>query len=322
MVLLTGVLAVLSSLFLSIDAGAVPREASASAAGQVVVAETRQEGKMPWWMEWGAYAGWEMNAMRDFEERVGKKARLEMRFVHWGSDPLFPSEYAALVREEEKTLVLFWEALDYERDYFAQPEFSFDAVLSGALDDYFKNFALDAKAYGAPVILIPYSEFNGNWFPWSGTVGNNTPEKYIAAYRYVRKFFYDVPNVRFGWVPNNRTDPDIPSNAIERYYPGGDVVDVVGVDGFNFGGNEAQTFDALFADTLGRLREYDKPIYIFSMGTASSPGKPAWITEALSRELYKYPDVKGWLWFNAKKERDWRVTENPESLEAFRNVLP
>ena len=284
--------------------------------------EIPQEGKMPRWMTWGVYVGDEEQSIKDFEQAVGKKPQFEMVFVHWGSDPDFPLRYARHVRDEGKALVIFWEALDYRRDYFDQPGYGFDQVLSGALDPYFKNFRDEAVAYGAPIILVPYSEFNGNWFPWGGTLGNNSPEKYVSAYRHLRGFFVDVPNVQFAWVANNKNVPDIPQNALERYYPGDQYVDVVGVNGFNYGGSSEQTFDQLFGDVLRRLTAYEKPIYVFSMGTANGPGKPSWIKNALAFELYKYPEVKGWLWFNVKKERDWRVTADSAALSAFRDALP
>jgi len=276
---------------------------------------------MPSGIFWGAYAGTQPTDMEGFEERVGKTADMEMVFAHFGNDPGFPLQYATSVRDRQKTMVLFWEALDYNRDAMSQPEYSFDAVLRGDLDNYFRHFAEGAKTYKGLVILIPYSEMNGNWFPWGGTVGDNTPEKYIAAYRYVHSFFEDVPNVEFGWAVNARDIPDIPGNRFENFYPGDAYVDHVGVDGFDFGAEEARSFEQLFGDPLERLKQYKKPIYIFSMGTAADPHKPLWVTDALTVGLYRHPEVKGWLWFNANKERDWRVDQDPATLNAFRSAL-
>ncbi|MDO8572405.1 MAG: Ig-like domain-containing protein [bacterium] len=279
-------------------------------------------GKMPPWMKWGVYTGWQATSITEFEALTNKKPDMEMVFVHWGNETQFPFYYGARIRDKGRTMVLFWEASDYTRDPFTQPEFSFDAVLTGKLDSYFTNFAAGAKTYGGPIIIIPYSEFNGKWMPWGGGVGTNTPEKLIAAYRYLHKFFKDIPNVKFGWSPNNGSVPNIATNQMELYYPGDDVVDYVGVDGFNFGGVEEQTFAQAFSNSLTRLKQYNKPVYIFSFASAGGPGKAAWIKDALTVQLYKYPEVVGWLWFNQNKERDWRVSSDPNSLIEFVNALP
>jgi beta-mannanase len=163
---------------------------------------------------------------------------------------------------------------------------------------------------------------NGNWYGWGGTVGSNSPSKVVAAYRYIHSFFADAPNVKFGWAPNANSVPNVTNNQMEAYYPGGDVVDYVGLDGFNFGGSAEQTFSQLFASPLTRLKQYGKPIMLFSMATSANSQKASWIKNAFTVELYKYPEVVGWLWFNQNKERDWRVNSDPASLETFISVLP
>lgn len=276
---------------------------------------------MPPGVSWGAYVGWKPTDMEDFEALVGKKTDAEMVFAHFGNDPDFPLQYTTSVRDQQKTMVLFWEALDYNRDEMKQPEYSFDSVLRGDLDNYFRHFAEGAKTYGGPIILIPYSEMNGNWFPWGGTIGDNTPEKYIAAYRHIHSFFRDVPNVEFGWAVNARDVPDTPENRFENFYPGDAYVDEVGVDGFDFGGEEAGSFEQLFGAPLERLKKFQKPTWIFSMGAAADPLKPLWVTDALTVGLYRHPEVCGWLWFNVNKERDWRIDQDPPTLAALQSAL-
>lgn len=244
-----------------------------------------------------------------------------MVFVHWGNEPEFPAYFGPRIRDRGRTMVLFWEATDLNRDYFLQPEYSLDAVLAGDLDAHFSNFARGAKLYGGPVILIPYSEMNGDWYPWGGTVGTNTPQKLVAAYRHIHGFFKDVPNVKFGWAPNSNSVPDTPENKMELYYPGDDFVDYVGVDGFNFGWSGYLSFDDIFGDVLTRLEQYNKPIYIFSFASAASSEKAEWIKDALTVQLYKYPHLAGFLWFNQNKDRDWRVESDERSLQAFIDAL-
>lgn len=95
----------------------------------------------------------------------------------------------------------------------------------------------------------------------------------------------------------------------------------MGVDGFNFNDGTWKSFDELFGEALIQLAQYHKPIYIFS--TASAPGekKAEWITDAFTVGVYKYPGIVGWLYFNANKEKEWRVTEEGDSLAAFKAAI-
>ncbi len=277
--------------------------------------------KFPSWMTWGASVGWQDTAMSNFEAVVGKSPQMEAIFSHWGNQT-FPFQYSARIRDKGRTMVIFWEAVDYNRPYFAQPEYSLDAVNTGSLDAFFTRYAQDAKSYGGPIILAPYSEFNGNWFPWGMTVQGNTPAKFISSWRRIHGIFKAVgtPNVKFAWVPNNDSVPDVTANNFDLNWPGGEYVDIVGLDGFNFKSNW-ESFDKMMNAEINRLKAYNKPVYILSLGAGENPNKPAWITDAFTVQLYKHPEVKGWLWFNENKEEDWRVNSSYESLRAFQEML-
>lgn len=276
-------------------------------------------GKFPSWMKWGMFVGWQDTAMSSFEALTGKQPQMEALFSHWGNDQ-FPSTYGPRIRDKGRTMVLFWEAVDYNRDYFSQPEYSFDSVIAGKMDAYFAKFAADAKAYGGEVILVPYSEFNGDWFPWSMTNPGNTPAKFKQAWIHIHSFFANVPNVKFAWVPNNDSVPDIAATDFDLNYPGSQYVDYVGLDGFN--SNPWETFDGMMGKELVKLEKYNKPIYIMSMGVKADARKAAWITDAFTNQLYKYPKVVGWVWFNENKEFDWRVNSSADSLAAFKAMIP
>jgi hypothetical protein len=271
--------------------------------------------------EWGAYVGWQEGAMDIFEDLVGKDAKYRAVFIHWGNERKFPTYLKPYVMDQGKSLMIFWEATDYNVGTVNQTNYSYDSVINGNWDTYFAEFARDAKAYGGEVILIPYSEMNGDWFPWSITKNGNTPQKHIDAWRKIRGFFNDVPNVKFGWAPNHDSVPDITDNQFEKFYPGDAYVDYVGLDGFNFG-SPWMTFDQVFGSSLARMKVYKKPMFIFSFASAAGASKALWITDALTIQIPKYPEIKGWIWFNENKERDWRVTADTSVLNAFKVSLP
>ena len=270
---------------------------------------------------WGAYVGWQEGALALFEKRIGKHAAYQATFVHWGNEKSFPAELGPSVRDAGKTLVIFWEAMDYNDSSYNQLNFSYDTILNSSWDSYIRSFAESAADYSGPIILIPFEEMNGNWSPWSVTGNGNSAVKHIAAYRHIHDLFAIAPNVRFAWDVNNDAVPDTAENRFENFYPGDKYVDYVGVNGFNFG-DPWQSFQDIFADSLQRLAVYEKPIYIFSMASAEGPDKAAWITNALTQGIPSYPHIQGWIWFNENKERDWRVWSDVNSLQAFQASLP
>ncbi len=255
---------------------------------------------------WGAYLS-DQN-IAGFESLVGKKINISAIFLGWTDT--FPTEYNSTVRDQGKTLAIFWE----------QYGTTLDDINAGKSDAYIKQFAAGAKAYGGPVILMPFHEMNGNWDPWDGTVGNNTPAKEIAAWRHVHDLFAGVTNVKFGWAVNNDSVPDTAANSIGSYYPGDAYVDYVGVDGFNFG-SPWQTFSEVFDSALSQLKQYNKPIYLFSMASAQGSQKATWITDFLTVQLPKHPEISGWIWFNENKEQNWLVNSDAASLAAFKAGL-
>ncbi len=256
-------------------------------------------------LEWGAFPGNNAANLVTFETMVGKQVKLRSMFTNWYDG--FPLLSTDSLKTSGKKLVLFWE----------QYGVTLDSIIAGESDAYITKFAEGARAYGGPIILAPFHEMNGNWDPWDGTVGQNTPAKVVSAWKHVRTVFGNVPNVQFAWTVNNGSVPNTAANAITAYYPGDAYVDIVGIDGFNFG-NPWQTFDEAFRTPLATLAVYNKPIYILSMASEAGTGKAAWITDAVTVQMKKYPLLKGWVWFNESKSHNWRIDSDPTSLVAFK----
>lgn len=259
-------------------------------------------------MEWGAYVGDSTVDIDTFENLVGKE--VDMRSVFYGFEDGFPMRYLSTIGTQGKTLLIFWES-----------SFGYDSINNGSKDTIIRKFALDAKAYGYPVILAPFHEMNGNWSPWSGTLNNNTPEKFVTAWRRIHSLFEGVTNVKFALVYNSVSIPNISGNQFKDYYPGDSYVDYVGLDGFNFG-YPWMSFKSIFDAPLKQIALYNKPIYIFSMGSVPGVDKALWISDALGVQVYNYP-IEGWVWFNQNgHDGNWLVNSDPASLEAFKKVIP
>jgi len=214
----------------------------------------------------------------------------------------------------------FW---DFRKVTSLQPEYRLERITAGAHDAYLRNFARDARAFGHPILLRPLHEMNGSWYPWCGTLNGNAPDDFVGAWRHIHDVFTQegADNVRLVWCPNAESVPDTPLNEIGEYWPGEAYVDYVALDGYNSGApNRWRDFGDIFG---GGYRDVtmltNKPLFIAETGCAMVGGdKGAWIEEMFGELSSSYPRVKGVVWFNARKERDWRIESSPQSLAAFR----
>ena len=239
----------------------------------------------------GAYTGDTTLSSIAFEHTLGHTLDHLTTIIHFGSHGAFPMYLIPFARDEHKTLIIYWQS-DEGGSTPLQPSFGTDAILSGSFDEYFTRFANDARIYSAPIILIPLPGANGDTHPYSGQANGNTPAKVVSAYRHIHSFFADVPNVQFGWSVDTYSVPHTEENAIQYYYPGDDVTDIVGLFGVN-AGTPWQSFDALFSSSLDILEQYPKPIYLFGVASADPISRPAWIEDMFVAQIPKHPQIAG-----------------------------
>jgi len=206
-----------------------------------------------------------------------------------------------------------------------QPSFSMSAIKSGSQDAFLRKYAQGAKAYGGEVWLRPFHEMNGNWYPWGGTVNGNTPQLCKEAWQHMHDIFVQegATNVKFVWSPNIEGVPGYNAKSIPSYWPGEAYVDVICLDGFNFGPGdrmEWRSFQDLFDtpyDTVAKLSA-TRPIIVGEVGCATKGGdKAKWISDMFRVIPSRFPRIVGVVWFNQKKDRDWRAESSSSSLSAF-----
>ena len=99
---------------------------------------------------------------------------------------------------------------------------------TGAYNSYYVAAAKSLiKTYGTTndIIVRPAAEFNGDWFPWSATPGQEAT--FVAAWQqYVNAFRSVASNFKFEWnVMALYDDVDL-----AKAYPGDAYVDIVGMD--------------------------------------------------------------------------------------------
>jgi beta-mannanase len=145
---------------------------------------------------------------------------------------------------------------------------------------------------------------------------------YVSAYRHIHDRFVALgaTNVVWAWCPNV-TDTDGSNKQTMDYYPGDDYVDWTGVDGYNWGGRDWESFAQVFARIYPLLAAKRKPILIGEMSSSANGGdKAAWIDAIVPTLKSSYPLIKGLVWFDINKEEDWRIDSSTQTMAAFKRM--
>lgn len=207
-----------------------------------------------------------------------------------------------------------------------QPDYSLAALVAGRHDADLSRWAGQLGAWGHHILLRFAQEMNGPWYPWSIGINQNTVGEYRAAWMRMHGIISrKAPNVRFVWAPNAITEG---TTDFADCYPGGQYVDYLGLDGYNWGaapGHSWQSADKLFTGSIAGLERLDRrlPILVTEVGCAEGESveqKAVWIREFFE-VIGQSRRVEGFLWFQMDKERDWRFNSTVGSAEAFRGAL-
>lgn len=251
----------------------------------------------------GAYAdAWESSRELDaLGAASGKRVALAGTFHHLfeGSD----NTYVILeqVWQGKATPVANIEEW-YQASYLASG--AFDAAIDTWAESVSRWLA---QGGGRSLFIAPLQEMNGDWVPWG-----MDPESFKIVYRkFVAAFAsrgIDETKVRWVFAPNGWSSPPF---RTADYYPGSDVVDVVGFSAYNVGGGLRSWVDPwqVVGAALDDLHSFapDKPYFITQVGSAAAGGdRDRWVRE-LFHLAEEDPHVAGLVYFNLNREIDWRV---------------
>jgi hypothetical protein len=285
----------------------------------------------------------------DLDREIGKGTAVHLHYADWRAG-FTPAIYRANASAGRITFTT-WEykpipgaiAANYRGRML-------EAILDGEFDAYIDRWADGMAQFGRPILLRWGHEMNGDWYPWSGVHNGggeldgfgdpalpDGPERFVAAYRYIKDRFAGAgaDNVLWVWCPNAPFEVMLQYgdwNRVENYYPGDDYVDWLCLDGYNWGtsaygqqfNSTWYTFDQIFRHSYETLQALnpDKPIIVGEYASTEKGGdKAAWIRDAYERIRHHYPQIRAVVWFHINKETDWRITSSPESLQAFREAV-
>jgi hypothetical protein len=157
---------------------------------------------------------------------------------------------AIMAGQTPMVMWLLWNREDRTED----PEWTYDAILSGKQDTYLEAMARQIRYYNQPIKIRMMHELNTAQtitdtlnYPWAASLkdadGNiiNSPDKSADVWRYIVQKFKDVGADKVQWVYSVLVWPSVdsvgnPWNPVsfKSIYPGDAWVDAVGFDYYSF----------------------------------------------------------------------------------------
>jgi len=252
----------------------------------------------------------------DLEARLGVRLPVFSWFQRGGWDGDTAGRIAALAPEDPDDCLVAWEAWDLP----------FADVLSGARDDFFHAWCAGAAGYPGRVIVRLFHEPNGNWYPWavaSGSGAVTSPEQWRHAWQRVVGIARGTEaNVEFLFCPNSADVGGIPA---EEYWPGAEWVDLIGVDGYNWGwhadGSPYTTAEQVIGPMYDRLTALHRTaeFMVGEIGCAAHENKSSWYEGLFTSP--KFPRLTQVAFFDEAKEQDWRLDSDGATLDVVRRQL-
>ena len=257
-----------------------------------------------------------------FDADAGKNATLYGSYYSFADDSDFNTAWASALRAQGVQPMVTWEPWNPAVGSANQATYSLANIIAGNFDAYITRWATEIKAWSQPLWLRFAHEMNGNWYPWSAEVNGNTADQYVAAWRHVHDIFQRVgaTNVTWVWTPNVIMGA---TPTLASLYPGDAYVDVIGMDGYNWGtsqswGSAWQTPSQVFGPTLSALEQISsRPVIIGETASTEIGGnKATWINQFFAF-LAAQPRIRAFVWFNVNKETDWRIESSAAAESAF-----
>ncbi|TAL19909.1 beta-mannanase [Patescibacteria group bacterium] len=257
-----------------------------------------------------------------YEAAVGRTVAW-VGFAHeWKTDGrAFPSKVATSIKNRGATPFIFLNLRSFDvidKNQPVEPLYTLAAIISGQFDSDLAAWADGAKNFGSEIIVDWGWEMNGDWATWNGRHNGGQsegPRRFGQAYRHIVELMRKrgATNIRWAFHINYPEYPAETWNNFENYYPGDDVIDLIGVSIYS-----AQTptddffpsFESMMEPAYTRLNSMapTKPIYVFEFGaTAGNPlgSSVTWADKALSAIFSgRWPSLRGFAWWNDFWEND------------------
>jgi hypothetical protein len=294
-----------------------------------------------------------LQALRDYENAVGKKATWVYFSTYWFQSREFPEEIAGWIRDTGSIpyiRLMLQSGFKFEGN---EPVYTLDNILAGQIDDDLHSWCVDARNFGTHLLAEYGTEVNSDSFPWSGVENGagrldsygdpslpDGPERFQDAYRRIIKICQDAGALNITWVFHADSDsyPDASWNKFEYYYPGDEWIDWIGISIYG-AHTPMEPYHSIFRNSIERVHPRilklapDKPIIITEFGSAKNNSfvdQAWWADNALTTiTSMKYKNLIGFAWWNEAWQNDgnpahdttMRVQDNPELENLFKEMV-
>lgn len=253
--------------------------------------------------------------IKEFENLQQKHLDVVNMFINWNTKFSDIKKNFDAVYANNSIMSLTWEAWGMS---------NLD-IKNGLKDQYIRQMAKDIKNYNKDIIIRLFHEANGNWYDWAiGDSKVNTNETYIAAFRHVVDIFREVGATNVKWDFNVNASSVGSGASYLGHYPGDDYVDIISMDGYNWGttqswGSTWQSFDQIFLQAYNTVKVKNKPMAISEFASAEIGGdKAQWYTDAFNNiNSDKYSLINTIVTFSINKETDWRINSSEAALKSY-----
>lgn len=258
-------------------------------------------------------------AVRKAEAQLGQPINIASLYLAWGPESIekFPEAALESIIETGGIPMITWEpwtstfGWPHEQGLpLAKDKGIFKSIADGSFDYYVREFADRIRELERPVYIRFGHEMDNPQYPWSPK-GGDQPKDFIAAWRRVVSLFHQrgASNVAFVYNPWR-------GEAIDRYYPGNDYVDWIGITLLNYGqaGRDGKwyDFDSLYGEFDYHLQKYDKPVMLAEFGSTAYGGDPTlWLAEAYRSIQAKYPQIQATVFFDSDCDKNWATDWRP-----------
>lgn len=206
-------------------------------------------------------------------------------------------------QQHARTLLVTIEPWTWSQSKHIAPADLLTGIMSGRYDGNIAAICNILKSFKTPTTIrwAQEMEDTSGRFIWS----NWKPADYIAAYRkVVGECRAIAPNVAYMWSPKGNAN-------LGDYYPGDDVVDVVGLSVFGLQANDRfeaghdRTFAELVKAGYLAAAKFNKPIYVAEVGYSGDAKYVADWSSSLLKAIPEFPLLKGVVYFNDRDVIEW-----------------
>jgi len=229
---------------------------------------------------------------------------IEHVFLPWEDVSLLSlldaDEYAL---ERNRALMVTIEPWTWTVDERNTPQFLRNGILNGYYDANMRGICMILKDLQSPISVRWGHEMERDegQFIWSGW----NPDDYITAYkRMIDICRAEAPNINVIWSPAG-------DEGLEKYYPGDDYVDVVGLSIFGLeewedeilGG--VRDYDEWLDEIYPRASVFGKPVLVAELGYVGSAGYVSIWENQVRQPHEDKPLLAGVVYFNQKEVYPW-----------------